>query len=104
MKFYEIRETKGIDSLIPAEKPVPAVGPGEVLIRVRAVSLNYRDLLRAPSDYRPRLQLRPGPRCLAISAKCRSLRQDRHPYHLIPAFWRDEPHGDKAEREAVLAF
>ena len=47
MKFYEIRETRGIDSLRPAEGPAREAGPGEVLIRVHAVSLNYRDLLIA---------------------------------------------------------
>jgi NADPH:quinone reductase-like Zn-dependent oxidoreductase len=47
MKLYEFRETKGIDSLIPVEREVPKPGQREVLIRVHAVSLNYRDLLVA---------------------------------------------------------
>jgi NADPH:quinone reductase-like Zn-dependent oxidoreductase len=34
----------GIDSLEFAERPVPQPGPCEVLIRVHAISLNYRDL------------------------------------------------------------
>jgi NADPH:quinone reductase-like Zn-dependent oxidoreductase len=34
----------GIDSLEFAERPTPQPGPGEVLIRVHAISLNYRDL------------------------------------------------------------
>jgi NADPH:quinone reductase-like Zn-dependent oxidoreductase len=44
MKLYEIVEPKGIDSLKLSERPTPKLGPGEVLMRVRAVSLNYRDL------------------------------------------------------------
>ncbi|MGA2408984.1 MAG: NAD(P)-dependent alcohol dehydrogenase [Candidatus Binataceae bacterium] len=44
MKLYEISETKGIDSLKLTERPTPKPGPGEVLVRVRATSLNYRDL------------------------------------------------------------
>jgi NADPH:quinone reductase-like Zn-dependent oxidoreductase len=44
MKLYEITEPKGIDSLNLAERPTPKPGPAEVLIRVRATSLNYRDL------------------------------------------------------------
>ena len=57
MKFYEIRETRGIDSLRPAEGPAPEAGPGEVLIRVHAVSLNYRDLLIAQGRYMRGLKL-----------------------------------------------
>jgi NADPH:quinone reductase-like Zn-dependent oxidoreductase len=51
MNLYEIRETKGIDSLIRIERDVPKPGAGEVLVHVRAVSLNYRDLLIAKGQY-----------------------------------------------------
>jgi NADPH:quinone reductase-like Zn-dependent oxidoreductase len=44
MKAYEIREANGIDSLNLVDRPNPKPGHGEVLIRVRATSLNYRDL------------------------------------------------------------
>jgi NADPH:quinone reductase-like Zn-dependent oxidoreductase len=44
MKLYEITEPKGIDSLKLTEQPTPKPGPGEVLVRVRATSLNFRDL------------------------------------------------------------
>jgi NADPH:quinone reductase-like Zn-dependent oxidoreductase len=57
MKLYEFREAKGIDSLVPAEREVPKVGPGQVLIRVHAVSLNYRDLLIAQGRYMRGLKL-----------------------------------------------
>ena len=45
MKAYRIHELKGLDSLVVDDLPRPTPGPGEVLIRVRAVALNYRDLL-----------------------------------------------------------
>jgi NADPH:quinone reductase-like Zn-dependent oxidoreductase len=51
MKVYEIRETKGIDSVRPAERPDPEPGFGQVLIRVKAASLNYRDLSVAKGAY-----------------------------------------------------
>lgn len=33
----------GIDNLQKVEVPRSAPGPGEVLVRIKAVSLNYRD-------------------------------------------------------------
>jgi NADPH:quinone reductase-like Zn-dependent oxidoreductase len=57
MKLYEIRDTLGIDSLSITEKQVPEPGPGEVLIRMRAVSLNYRDLLIVQGRYARGLKL-----------------------------------------------
>lgn len=35
---------EGLDSLRQTEAPMPAPGPGEVLVEVHAVSLNYRDV------------------------------------------------------------
>jgi len=57
MKLYEFRETKGIDSLMLTEREAPKAGPGQVLIRVHAVSLNYRDLLIAQGRYPRGLKL-----------------------------------------------
>jgi len=47
----------GIDSLELVEHPTPAPGPGEVLVKVRAVSFNYRDLLMVKGLYNPKLRL-----------------------------------------------
>jgi NADPH:quinone reductase-like Zn-dependent oxidoreductase len=57
MKLYEIRETTGIDSLVPAERETPKPRAGQVLIRVHAVSLNYRDLLIVQGRYQRGLKL-----------------------------------------------
>lgn len=50
MKTYELRG-QSIDTLTLVERPVPAPGPGQALVRVRAASLNYRDLLIADGTY-----------------------------------------------------
>src|SRR5579863_4856126 len=47
----------GIDSLEFMERPTPAPGPGEVLVGVRAVSLNYRDLMVVKGLYNPKMKL-----------------------------------------------
>ena len=45
MKAYEIRSPDGIDALHMAERREPRPGPGQVLVRLRASSVNRRDLL-----------------------------------------------------------
>ena len=56
MRAWQI-SSFGIDSLEFVERPAPQPGPGEVLIRVHAVSLNYRDLLMVKGLYNPKLKL-----------------------------------------------
>jgi NADPH:quinone reductase-like Zn-dependent oxidoreductase len=57
VKLYEIRETNGIDSLVRIERDVPKPAGGEVLVRIHAVSLNYRDLLIVKGNYARGLKL-----------------------------------------------
>ena len=47
----------GIENLHLAEAPDPRPGPGEIVLDVRALSLNYRDLLVIGGHYNPRLTL-----------------------------------------------
>lgn len=47
----------GIDSLELVERAIPQAGPGEVLVKIHAVSLNYRDLLMVKGLYNPKLKL-----------------------------------------------
>ncbi len=44
MKAYEIQGDDGIDALALVDRPDPRPGPGQVLVRIRASSINYRDL------------------------------------------------------------
>lgn len=52
-KAYVIQEPFGIDALTLVERPVPQPGAGQILVRIRAVSLNYRDLLVIQGVWRP---------------------------------------------------
>ena len=53
MRALEMVGTGGLDDLHLVERPEPVAGPGEVLVRVRAVSLNFRDLLMLNGRYGP---------------------------------------------------
>jgi NADPH:quinone reductase-like Zn-dependent oxidoreductase len=54
MKVWQI-QSFGIDKLAFAELPQPRPGRGEVLVKVHAVSLNYRDLLMVRGNYNPKM-------------------------------------------------
>jgi NADPH:quinone reductase-like Zn-dependent oxidoreductase len=47
MKAYELQPRDGFDSLALVEREPAPLRPGDVRVRVRAVSLNYRDLVTA---------------------------------------------------------
>jgi len=51
MKVYEIQSNAGIDALALVDRPEPKPAPRQVLIQVKATSLNYRDLLVAEGAY-----------------------------------------------------
>lgn len=51
MKALQVTAPGGLDQLHLIEQPDPIPGPGEVLLRLRAVSLNYRDLLMVQGRY-----------------------------------------------------
>ncbi|MEW6443543.1 MAG: NAD(P)-dependent alcohol dehydrogenase [bacterium] len=61
MKTLEIQKF-GLDHLVHAERPRPEPGPGQVLLRMKAASLNFRDLMTVQGLYNPKqpLPLVPG--------------------------------------------
>jgi NADPH:quinone reductase-like Zn-dependent oxidoreductase len=61
MRQAVIADAFGIENVKVVDRPEPVPGPGEVLVRIRACSLNYRDYLVATGKYSPKL---PMPRVL----------------------------------------
>lgn len=57
MRAYEIQGTFGLENLNLTERPEPEAGPGQVLVRIEAVSLNYRDLMTVRGHYNPKQPL-----------------------------------------------
>ena len=47
MRAYKLTPDAGLDGLVAVQMPDPEPGPGQILINVRATSLNYRDLMIA---------------------------------------------------------
>ena len=56
MKAYEVRQF-GIDNLALVEQDEPQPEASEVVVRFRAASLNYRDLMFVKGAYNPRAKL-----------------------------------------------
>ncbi|MEV6015349.1 NAD(P)-dependent alcohol dehydrogenase [Streptomyces sp. NPDC051997] len=51
MRAYHLEIPGTVGGIVPRESPVPEPGPRDVLVRVRAVSLNKRDLLILRGTY-----------------------------------------------------
>jgi NADPH:quinone reductase-like Zn-dependent oxidoreductase len=56
MKAYEIQKF-GLDGLAIVDRPIPEPGANQVLVKMHAWSLNYRDLMTVTGRYNPRLKL-----------------------------------------------
>jgi len=57
MRVYAIEGDFGFENLSVVERPRPTPGPEEVLIRISAVSPNYRDVLMIRGLYNPNQEL-----------------------------------------------
>src|SRR5262249_24928974 len=51
LKAYELQGPGRVDAMMLVEKAVPASGPGQVLVKLKAVTINYRDLLMVKGGY-----------------------------------------------------
>jgi NADPH:quinone reductase-like Zn-dependent oxidoreductase len=57
MRAYEIQEGFGLENLRLVDRPDPVPAPGQVVLEMKAASLNYRDLLTVRGHYNPRQPL-----------------------------------------------
>src|SRR3954471_10785092 len=57
MKAYEIQSGFGLSALKRVERPDPRPGPGQVLVQIKASSLNFRDWLTVEGMYNPKQKL-----------------------------------------------
>jgi NADPH:quinone reductase-like Zn-dependent oxidoreductase len=51
MRVYELNQPNGLDSWSLTERVIPKPERGQVLVKIRAVSLNYRDILIVTDRY-----------------------------------------------------
>jgi NADPH:quinone reductase-like Zn-dependent oxidoreductase len=65
VKAVVIQNGFGLENVAVVDRPDPAPGAGQALVRVKAASLNYRDLLIAKGQYNPKLAM---PRILGSDA------------------------------------
>lgn len=97
----------GLDALKVEDRPAPVPAAGQVLVGVKAVSLNYRDLLVARGQYNPRMP-RPRIPCsdcagevLAVGAGVESVRVgDR----VCGTFFQDWQSGEMTDAAAKSAL
>ena len=53
MQVVEIREPGGPEVLVPATRPMPTPGPGEILIDTQAAGVNRPDVMQRMGEYPP---------------------------------------------------
>ena len=60
MKAIQIRATGGPEVLELAELPIPVPGPGQVLLRIEAIGVNFIEIYFRKGTYKAALPLTPG--------------------------------------------
>ncbi|HKE19110.1 MAG TPA: NAD(P)-dependent alcohol dehydrogenase [Kofleriaceae bacterium] len=105
MKVYELQPREGFDSLTLVDRPARAPGPREVRVRVRAASLNYRDLVMARGAQRRKAPIVPlsdgAGEVVAVGDEVARLRPgDRVTAAFFPT-WKDGPLSDAHHARAL---
>src|SRR5271165_2961779 len=70
MKAIQIQQTGGPEVLQLVELPIPAPGPGQVLIRVEAIGVNFIEIYFRKGQYKATLPLVPGSEAAGTIEEC----------------------------------
>jgi NADPH2:quinone reductase len=70
MKAIQIRETGGPDVLSLVDLPIPVPGPGQVLIRVEAIGMNFIEIYFRKGQYKATLPITPGSEAAGTVEDC----------------------------------
>jgi NADPH:quinone reductase len=70
MKAIEIRQTGGPEVLALADLPIPEPGPGQVLIRVEAIGMNFIEIYFRKGQYKATLPMVPGSEAAGTVEEC----------------------------------
>lgn len=107
MRRYVIDGTFTIEALRQEETDIPRPGCGQVLVRIRAVSLNYRDLLMVTGNYSRNLMLPLVPLSDGAGEVVEvgeGVTRWKAGDRVIPTFFQDWPAGGLAPEVAALAL
>lgn len=70
MKAIQIREIGGPEALQLTELPIPVPGPGQVLIRIEAVGMNFIEIYFRKGQYKTTLPTIPGSEAAGTVEEC----------------------------------
>jgi NADPH:quinone reductase len=72
MKAIQIRETGGPEVLALVDLPIPVPGPGQVLIRIEAIGMNFIEIYFRKGQYKATFPVVPGSEAAGTVEECGS--------------------------------
>jgi NADPH:quinone reductase-like Zn-dependent oxidoreductase len=107
MRAWHLKEFSGPQGLALVDLPDAAPGPGEVQIRIKAISLNFRDLAMVRGMYGSGIKapLVPGSDCAGeVIAVGPGVARHKVGDRVVPTFFQDWLYGDVRRRNPASAL